>query len=142
MTAKKLKFEVLVDTLGVCQLPANQSIPQWAYQGEFYSITKTTAELSIVCSEVVIPEAVICERGWRALKIAGILDFSLVGILSVVSTILAKAGVSIFAISTYNTDYILVKATDLECALQALDHEGYDVVIGGSSREGELISDN
>ncbi|MEL7632872.1 MULTISPECIES: ACT domain-containing protein [Sporomusa] len=126
---EKLKFEVLVDTLGVCRLCASQSIPQWAYRGEFFSITKTTEELSIVCSEVVIPEDVVCERGWRALKIAGILDFSLVGILSVVATILAKAKVSIFAVSTYNTDYILVKAKDLECALQALEHEGYDVVI-------------
>ncbi len=126
---EKLKFEVLVDTLGVCRLCASQSIPQWAYQGEFFSITKTTEELSIVCSEVVIPENVVCEKGWRALKIAGILDFSLVGILSVVATILAKAKVSIFAVSTYNTDYILVKAKDLEGALQALAHEGYDVVI-------------
>ncbi|HML33993.1 ACT domain-containing protein [Sporomusa sphaeroides] len=126
---EKLKFEVLVDTLGVCRLCASQSIPQWAYQDEFFSITKTTEELSIVCSEVVIPEDVVCERGWRALKIAGILDFSLVGILSVVATILAKAGISIFAVSTYNTDYILVKAKDLECALQALEHKGYDVVI-------------
>ena len=129
MTAEKLKFEVLVDTLGVCRLGASESIPQWAYLGEFFSVTKTTEELSIVCPEVVIPEAVICERGWRALKIAGILDFSLVGILSVVATILAKAGISIFAVSTYNTDYILVKATDLEGALQALAQEGHDVVL-------------
>lgn len=105
-----------------------------------FSITRTTEELSIVCSEAVIPKDVICERGWRALKIVGILDFSLVGILSVVATILAKAGVSIFAVSTYNTDYILVKAKDLERALQAIKQAGYEIVMSNSDCTGELIS--
>ncbi|MBP2657794.1 MAG: amino acid-binding protein [Firmicutes bacterium] len=128
MSEEKLKFEVLPDTLGVSKLNSTQNIPQWAYQGSFFAITKTSDELSIVCPEMAIPEEVICERGWRALKIVGILDFSLIGILSVVSTVLANAGVSIFAISTYNTDYLLVKDMDLECALRALRNESYIIV--------------
>lgn len=127
MTAIKLKFKLLNDTLGVCKLDSTEAVPNWAYQGEFFSITKTSDELSIVCSESVIPEVVVCERGWRALKIVGILDFSLIGILSVVSSVLAKAGVSIFAISTYNTDYISVKEKDLANALQALRSEGFEI---------------
>lgn len=128
MSEEKLKFEILLDTFGVAKLNSTQSIPQWAYQGSFFSVTKTFDELSIVCQEMVIPEEVICERGWRALKIVGILDFALIGILSVVSTVLAKAGVSIFAISTYNTDYLLIKGIDLESSLQALRNEGYIIV--------------
>ncbi|SMD09456.1 ACT domain-containing protein [Sporomusa malonica] len=135
MAKKDLKFEVLLDTLGVCKLSSNMTIPQWAYDGDFFSVTKTTEELSIVCSETAIPENVVCERGWRALKIAGILDFSLVGILSIVSSALAKAGISIFAISTYNTDYILVKEKDLKLTLRTLCDEGYDILNGGSKNE-------
>lgn len=120
-----LKFELLQHTFGVCKLNHAQDIPLWAYQGDFFSITKTADELSIVCLEAVIPEHVTCEKGWRALKIVGILDFSLIGILSVVSSTLAKADISIFAVSTYNTDYILVKDRDLEGALKALRNESF-----------------
>lgn len=126
MAKQDLQFEVLSDTLGICKLNSNQNIPEWAYQGDFVSVTRTPEELSIVCSESAIPKDAVCERGWRALKIAGILDFSLVGILSIVSSTLATAGVSIFAISTYNTDYILVRAQDLEVALQSLSKEGFE----------------
>ncbi|MBP2636417.1 MAG: hypothetical protein H6Q72_2324 [Firmicutes bacterium] len=128
MVKHKLTFEILPTTLGVCKLSASQVVPLWACQGEFFSVTKTTEELSIVCSEAVIPDEALCERGWRALKIAGILDFSLVGILSVVSEVLANVGVSIFAISTYNTDYILVRDNDLDAAVKALAGKGYTIL--------------
>ena len=128
MVKHKLAFEVLPITLGVCKISPTQAIPQWAIQGEFFSVTKTTEELSIVCSEAVIPAGEIYEKGWRALKIVGILDFSLIGILSVVSSVLASSGVSIFAISTYNTDYILVRDKDLAVAVQSLSGEGYDIL--------------
>lgn len=128
MEKHKLTFEILPTTLGVCKLGASQEVPPWAYQGEFVSVTKTSEELSIVCSEAVIPDEALCERGWRALKIEGILDFSLVGILALVSAVLANAGVSIFAISTYNTDYILVRDNDLDAAIQALAGAGYTIL--------------
>lgn len=128
MVKHKLTFEILSATLGVCKLGASQEVPPWAYQGEFFSVTKTSEEMSIVCPEAVIPDEALCERGWRALKIAGMLDFSLVGILAVVSAVLANAGVSIFAISTYNTDYILVRDNDLEAAVQALGGAGYTIL--------------
>jgi len=127
MLEKKLVFEVLRDTVGVCKLAVNEAIPLWAYQGDFFSVTKTVEELSIVCSDSAIPKDILCERGWKILEIQGMLDFGLVGILAMVSNTLAKAGVSIFAISTYNTDYILVKAADLNSAVDALKNEGHEV---------------
>ena len=127
MPQKKLAFKVLRATVGVCKLEANAILPTWAYQGDFFSVTKTEDELSIVCSEIVIPQEVVCEKGWKILKIQGVLDFGLVGILALVSTLLAQAGISIFAISTYNTDYILVKGDDLDRAVNALKKEGCEV---------------
>lgn len=124
----KLTLEVLSNQIGVCKLDAQATVPTWAYQGDFFSITKTTEELSIVCSEENIPKDVLCERGWRAFKVQGTLDFGLVGILAKITAALAKAGLGIFAISTYNTDYILVKAKDLEYAIIALRNDGHEII--------------
>lgn len=126
-----LTLEVLPDTLGVCKLDTNQVIPTWAYQGGLFSITKTVEELSIVCSEENIPEDVLCERGWKAFKVQGTLDFGLVGILAKVTTVLANADLGIFAISTYNTDYILVKALDFDWAVNALSNDGHKIIEEG-----------
>lgn len=116
------------DHLSVCQLPADAPIPSWAAQANaFVSITRTADELSIVCTEVLAPKNVKQEAGWRAFKIEGPLDFGLTGILASVLDPLAKAGISIFALSTYNTDYILVKADKVEAATQALRTAGHGV---------------
>ncbi len=90
-------------------------------------MTRTADELSIVCRQERVPAGIDCERDWRILKIEGQLDFALVGILSAISTILANREVSIFAISTFNTDYVLVKAGDLNRAVQALAEAGIDM---------------
>ena len=116
------------EAAGICKLPADEPIPQWACQGEFFSITKTAEELSIVCAESAIPDGALCEKGWKLLKIRGMLDFALVGILANVSTALAKAGISIFVVSTYNTDYIMVRAVDLDRAVEKLREQGHEVV--------------
>lgn len=128
MCAKKLTLTVLPDFVGVCKLDSDLSIPAWAYQGEFFSITKTAEELSIVCDEANIPGNLVCERGWKVLKVEGVLDFSLVGIIASITTVLAKEDLGIFAISTYNTDYILVKNKDLNCAVTALRNEGHVII--------------
>ncbi len=124
----KLRFSVLRDEAGICRLPPEAIIPEWAYRGEFFSITKTTEELSIVCLSRVIPESVDQEAGWQVLKIEGILSFGLVGVLAQVSAVLAEAEVSIFAISTYNTDYVLVKNRDFDAAVVVLRNDGHEVV--------------
>lgn len=124
----KLTLEVLSKTIGVCKLDTAQAVPTWAYQGEFFSITKTMEEISIVCSEENIPKDVLCERSWKVFKVQGTLDFGLVGILAKITTALANAGLGIFAISTYNTDYILVKEKDLQCAITALRNDGHEII--------------
>jgi hypothetical protein len=92
------------------------------------AIVRSADELSIVCEESKVPMDVKTERGWRVLKVLGPLDFSLVGILSDLANALAKAGVSIFAISTYDTDYVLVKQDQLDVALFALREAGHEVL--------------
>ncbi|GBG58434.1 amino acid-binding protein [Sporomusaceae bacterium FL31] len=124
----KLTLEILPNKIGVCKLDAQSAVPIWTCKGEFFSITKTPEELSIVCSEDNIPKDVLCERGWRAFKVQGTLDFGLVGILAKITAALANAGLGIFAVSTYNTDYILVKEKDLEYAIIALHNDGHEII--------------
>lgn len=128
MPEKTLTMSLLPERFGVCRLNKDELIPPWAKNSDFYSITKTMDELSIVCPQTAIPGDVKCEKDWRALKVEGPLDFSLIGILSSISTILARQGISIFAISTYDTDYILVKEKDLVNAIKALADEGYEII--------------
>jgi len=128
MAEKILTMKLLKEKYGVSRLDKNELIPKWAQNSDFFSITKTCDELSIVCSQDDIPNDIKCEKDWRILKIEGQLDFSLIGILSSISTILAQKGISIFAISTYDTDYILVKNKDIDNAIQALINERYEVI--------------
>lgn len=128
MEEKKLTMKLLKDKFGVCRLNKNERVPEWAKNSEFYSITKTLDELSIVCSQDIIPSDIRCERDWRVFMVVGPLEFSLIGILAYISTILAQRGISIFAISTYDTDYILVKDKDIDHAIDALSNEKYEIL--------------
>jgi len=118
-------FRKLTDRLAVCQLPPQVDIPEWAHPGELFSITRTAAELSIVCPQRFVPQDAKAERDWRAFEVIGPLDFSLVGVLASIANTLAEVGISIFALSTYNTDYLLVKDTDFERAAKALIEAGH-----------------
>jgi hypothetical protein len=120
---------VLGDRLAVCRLASDQPLPAWArpLKGEFFSATHTAEEVSIIAAESRTPEAAKCERGFRPIKVQGPLDFSLVGIIAGLSGTLADAGVSIFAFSTYDTDYVMVKEADLERAVVALRKAGYEI---------------
>src|SRR3954463_2110855 len=105
---RPMEIAVLPDTLAVCRLRASERIPSWAlelHEG-FVSITRTPDELSIVCDEEAVPPDVEVESGWRALQLPGPIPFDQVGVLASVATPLAAAGVSIFAISTFDTDYV------------------------------------
>jgi uncharacterized protein len=128
MSERMLIMKLLKERFGVCRLNKEESIPDWVKNSLFYSITKTEDELSIVCSLDSIPNYIKCEKDWRILKVEGPLDFSLVGILSSISTILAQNGISIFAISTFDTDYILVKDKDIASAINALLNEKYEII--------------
>jgi hypothetical protein len=102
-------------------------VPPWAIAPGFFSITRTPDELSIVTAQDAPPTGILHEPGWRCLKLAGQFDFALTGILASLATPLADAGVGIFAISTYNTDYVLVKQADLTQAVAALQAAGHRV---------------
>jgi len=128
MSEKALTMKLLKGKYGVCRLNKTDSIPGWAESGDFLSITKTCDELSIVVAEESIPDGIKCEKDWRILKVEGPLDFSLIGILASISTILARNRISIFAVSTYDTDYILVKSKDIDSAITALVNEGYEII--------------
>ena len=123
-----MKLKILDNKLKVVKLSPNEAVPETVYKQDFYSITKTDEELSIVVDEDVNISSDIVENNWKAIKIVGTLDFALIGILSRISTILAQAKISIFAISTYNTDYILVKSDKLENTVEILEKNEYEVI--------------
>jgi hypothetical protein len=125
MTA--LTLSLLPDPFAVCRLDAHAPIPGWAAARDFFSITRTCDELSIVCPQSDVPGEIKCERGWRCLKVEGQLDFALTGILASLAAPLADAGIGIFAISTFDTDYLLVKEKDLERAIAVLSQAGHTV---------------
>jgi hypothetical protein len=123
-----LPLEVLSDTLAVCRLPADSPTPGWASgHSSFLTISRTSEELSITTVESIVPEGVRCERGYRAVRVRGNLPLDLIGILAAIADPLADAGLSIFAISTFETDYVLVKARDLDTAVAALTRAGHQV---------------
>ncbi len=122
-----LSLFLLKGDFAVCRLKQDAPQPDWGQQGQFYALVRTPDELSIVCAERFVPPGVPCERGWSCLGVAGPLDFSLVGILASLSASLAQAGVSLFAVSTFDTDYLLVKTRDLEKALAALSAAGHRI---------------
>jgi len=122
-----MNLSVMDDEYSVCRLAPDAVLPDWSQQGDFYSISKTSEELSIVCQTHLVPDHVRSEAGWRIIKVEGPLDFALVGILANLSGILAERGISIFAISTFDTDYLLVKEKDLGRAVIALRDVGHDV---------------
>ena len=124
----KLPLRVLPETLAICRLPPKADIPSWAARpSAFVTISRTATELSITAKQSVVPGGTDCERDYRAFQVRGPLPLNLVGILASIAEPLAAAGLSIFAISTYETDYVLVKARDLDAAVQALERAGHQV---------------
>jgi hypothetical protein len=123
----QLNLIVVEGTFAVCRLGADATVPLWASASEFFSITRTADELSIVCHEDAVPEDVVGERGWRCLRVAGAMPFSVVGVLASLTVPLAEAGISAFAVSTFDTDYLLVKEADFEQALAVLQQAGHSI---------------
>lgn len=122
-----LSLELSVDIFSVSKLDPSAPIPEWARQSTFFSISRTPEELSIVCRQSDVPSELKSESNWRALKVEGPLDFGLTGILASIVQPLAVAGVSIFAISTFDTDYILVKQATLDKTINALEQAGHSI---------------
>lgn len=115
--------------LAVCKL-TGALLPDWAHQSRFLSYTKTADEYSLVCEAHIVPKEVKAEMGWDCLKIEGVLDFSLIGIIAGITSILAVEKISVFVISTHDTDYILIKEEKSQHAIQTLKSQGYGFVNG------------
>jgi uncharacterized protein len=118
---------VLGERLSICRLDAGEEVPAWATGGHFFSVTRTRDELSVVCPDDVVPESISRERGWCALRLEGPFDLSMVGVLASVASPLAEAGASIFAVSTFDTDYVLVREEQLDLAVDTLRASGHRV---------------
>lgn len=124
----RLPLELLPDTLAICRLEPGAPVPSWAAESSpFLTLSRTAEELSITTLQSTVPAGVPCERDYRAVRVRGPLPLDLVGILAAIADPLAAAGVSIFAISTHDTDYVLVKARELEAALKALRQAGHQI---------------
>jgi hypothetical protein len=127
MTLHALTLNILPDTFAVCRLDAEAALPPWAATSSFSSITRTDEEMSIVCLQSVVPDGIKCERDWRCFQVAGPIPFTMVGVLASLVQPLSEARISVFAISTFDTDYLLVKAADLARAIDALREAGFSL---------------
>lgn len=124
----RLPLVVLPETVAVCRLPAGAPIPEWTSKaGAFLTVSRTPEELSVTADQEVVPTGTRCERDYRPIRVRGTLPPDLVGILLAIAGPLAEAKIAIFAISTYDTDYVLVKSRDIPAALVALRAAGHDV---------------
>jgi len=126
-----LTLTVLPESFAICRLSVDEAVPEWAMLGEFVSITHTSDELSIVCAEKNVPSDVKADRGWRALQVEGPLDLALTGILASLAQPLAKAQINIFAVSTFDTDYLLVTGYNLFRACEVLQQAGHTIELNG-----------
>jgi uncharacterized protein len=122
-----VKLLTLDELYAIVRLDPDSDLPDWLRAGSFWSATRTDSELSLVCREADVPAEASAERGWCALEVAGPLDFSLTGVVASLCSPLADAEVPIFVLSTFETDYLLVREHDLHRSVEALAAAGHDV---------------
>jgi hypothetical protein len=128
--ARPLTLLVVPGELAVVRLPPDAHVPPWAFSpvpGTLWSMTRTDEELSLVRAAEAVPSDARAERGWRALRIAGTIDFAATGVLASILAPLGEVAISIFAVSTFDTDYVLVREQALPAAIDALRAAGHEV---------------
>jgi hypothetical protein len=114
--------------LAVCRLEPAAAVPGWATTGAFHAVVRTPAELSVVCDAAAVPAGTRAERGWRCFSLRGPIPFEEIGILSSIAVPLAEAGVGIFAVSTFDTDYLMVAGRNVDAARRALEAAGHQLI--------------
>jgi hypothetical protein len=124
---RQLELTLLSQRFAISRLAADAPIPNWATQGPFFSVTRTGDELSVVTELSRVPVGVQSQPGWRVLKVHGPFVLSEIGVLSALATPLAEAKVSLFAVSTFDTDYLLVASETLKAAIAALERAGHTI---------------
>jgi len=125
MDSTKIVLSILEETYIIHKLDQSTNLPEELIECEFYSLSNSQEELSLVCPEQMLIQSENSSPNWKCLKVAGSLDLNLTGILAGLSDTLAKAKISIFAISTFETDYVLIQKQVLETAKSALKSAGY-----------------
>ena len=125
-----ISLKIIDQEFAICKLPPDSVIPDWIWTSSLYSITKTMDELSLICEQdkVIAHSNMHQENDWKCLHVVGPLDFSLTGILSSIAQPLAENKISIFALSTYDTDYILVKKEHCSQAQEVLKNKGFIII--------------
>ncbi len=129
MAAKRRRFELtlLPERFAISRLAPTAPIPEWATQGAFFSITRTGAELSVVCEFARVPSGVQSQPSWRVLKVHGPFALTEIGVLAGLASAIAEAKLSLFAISTFDTDYLFVASETLSAAISALERAGHKI---------------
>ncbi len=112
-------------SFAICRLDKNAPIPAWASSSKFFCIARTSDELSIVCLQTSVPEGSDCESGWRCLKVESPFEFDLTGMIYSVAAPLAEEGIAMFVIATQDSDYLMVKETDLDRTISILSQIGH-----------------
>jgi uncharacterized protein len=123
-----LTLTILAQTFAISKMEKGAPIPNWVSSADWWSITRTDDEFSVVCPEAQVPADVVSNRGWRCLKLAGPLDLALTGILASLLEPLARARISVFSVSTFDTDYLLVKAPNLGATVRVLSLAGHQIL--------------
>jgi uncharacterized protein len=126
-STRRFDLTLLPERFAISRLAADAPIPNWATQGSFFSVTRTGDELSVVCELSYVPVGVQSQAGWRLFKVHGPFVLSETGVLSALAAPLAKAKISLFAVSTFDTDYLLVAAATLSAATTALEQAGHTI---------------
>ena len=126
-STRSFQLSLLPETFAICRLAPDAVVPEWATQGRFFSITRTDDELSVITEAALVPAELRTEVSWRVMKVHGPFDFSEVGVLAALVEPLAGAGVSVFTISTFDTDYLLVQCSQLREAVAALRNAAHTV---------------
>ena len=127
MKQRQLQLSLLKDKYGICTLPNTAPIPDWALTQSLASITRTEKELTIVCRLEILPSQYQSDLKWRCFKIDGSFDLNQIGVISSISSPLAHAGISIYVISTYDTDYFLIQEQNLEQTISVLSNSGHSI---------------
>ena len=127
MAGYKRSLFLLDGLFAICRLDKKASIPDWAVSKQFFSVARTDDELSVVCPQEGIPEGIDCEGGWQCLKVESPFEFDLTGAISSIAALLAEADILMFMIATQDSDYLMVKESDLDRTISVVAEAGYRV---------------
>ncbi len=125
---RTLTLSVMEGLYAIAKFPFDAEIPAWATGSAFFSVTRTLDELSVVSAEASVPAGLDASRGWRMLKVHGPFAFEETGVVAALANPLARVGVGIFVISTYDTDYLLVQQEEIPVAVETLEHAGHKIL--------------